>query len=87
MRYKGISWPVIGEHFGKSPESCRLHFIRLRAKTGAEGWRSEDEEKFRLAYQKKKSQIWGMVAAEMGFEGSWQALERKAIEMGFKGLK
>jgi len=61
--------------------------MRLQAKTGAEGWGSEDEAKFRLAYQKKKSQIWCMVAAEMGFEGHWQALERKAIEMGLKGLK
>jgi hypothetical protein len=85
---KGMDgWQVIGKRLGRSSHSCRFRFARLLTKTAIHEWDEHSEERLKTTYQKRKASIWSSVAADMGFEGDWRALEAKAFEMGIKSLK
>ena len=59
----------------------------MRKKDALENWSPEVEEAFKKAYEKRKGDVWKLIAGEMGFNGSWQVLEAKAFELGKKRLK
>lgn len=87
MRTEGLGWEDIGKRLGRTAPSCRFRFTRLQTKTATQGWDEQAKERLKFAYKKRKVSIWSSVAAEMGFEGNWRALEAKAFEMGIKGLQ
>lgn len=87
LRSLGTPWKTISEKLDRHLENCRSRYAALRKKNTLETWSSEVEEVFKKAYEKKKADVWKSIAAEMGFNGTWQVLETKAFELGKKGMK
>jgi hypothetical protein len=50
-------------------------------------WTEERDASLKRAYQKKRSDIWTVVAKEMGFQEDWRCIEAKIFEIGLKKLK
>jgi len=87
MRAAKIPWPEIAKVLGKKPAACQMQHTRLQQKAAFLGWNPEMEISLKEAYEKKKGDMWRLVASEMGFSGNWKVLESKVLELGKKGMK
>lgn len=87
MREEGVAWNIIAERVGKKKSTCQMHWARMQDSMAAQAWDEENDKAFKNAYQKKKGDMWNLLAHEMGFQGNWKILEAKAFEFGRKGLK
>jgi len=87
MRAAKVSWREIGESLGKRPATCQMQYTRLQQKAAFHGWTPENEMSLKEAYEKRKGEMWRLVAAEMGFDGHWKVLESKVLELGKKGMR
>jgi hypothetical protein len=87
MRGEGVSWDIIAETIGKPRTTCRERFAKLEKTHVEENWSQENDEAFKAAYQKKKGDMWAILANEMGFQGNWRILEGKAGKLLIFGKK
>jgi len=82
-----VSWDQISKALGKNQTTCRMHLKSLEEKATMAAWSEDMELAFKQSYQKKKGEIWKIVAMDMGYNCTWAVLENKAFELGKKGLK
>lgn len=81
LRAENIPWAQIckinGE--GKSANACQKQYYRLCDKAAEQSWSPQMDLAFEEAYDKKKAEMWHLVAVEIGFKGNWKVLEKKFL--------
>jgi hypothetical protein len=87
MKEEGKTYPEMARFlYPRTAASIEFHFRALKVQTGKANWSYDDDLALKRAYQKKKNEFWAGVATEMGFEGSWKVVEKKAVDVGLKTL-
>jgi hypothetical protein len=81
MRGEGASWDLVSEMIGKPRTTCRGRVAKLEKIVVEQNWSQENDEALKAAYQKKKRDMWAILANEMGFQGNWRVLEEKGAKI------
>ncbi|KAI9894065.1 MAG: hypothetical protein M1814_004835 [Vezdaea aestivalis] len=87
-RAEGKNWQQIqDEHFPtKTPNACRKRHERLIEGRRGEEWTAEDLEHVGRAYAESRKHFWSPIAAALGQNMDWKAVEKKVFEKGPKAM-
>jgi hypothetical protein len=58
----------------------------VQEKATAENWTAERDNALKEAYQKKRAELWKVLANEMDSQTSWKVIEQRIFKIRRKGL-